>query len=105
MTNVQIAQMLQALTAQMAQIAAQTAPPAPVVQTAAAKAWLPNIKVVIGDLLVHEIYNNRDDAFAARARLAANDAGGIYRVLPECRDDSGISCSVVTYRARDCVAA
>ena len=105
MTNAQIATMLAALTAQMSQIAAATLPPAPVVQSAAARAWLPNIKVVVGDLLVVDVYNDRDDAFNARASLAENDPAGVYRVLQECRDDSGIACSVVVVRPREAVEA
>ena len=105
MTNVQIATMLASLQTQMAAIAAATVPPPPVIQSAAARAWLPNIKVVVGDLLVVDVYNDRDAAFAARANLAENDPAGIYRVLPECRDDSGVACSVVVVRAREAVAA
>ena len=105
MTNVQIAAMLASLQQQMAAIAAATLPPPPVVQSQAARDWLPNIKVVVGDLDVVDVFNNRDDAFAARASLAKLDASSIYRVLPECRDDSGVACSVVVVRARDCVAA
>lgn len=106
MTNVQIAAMLASLQQQMAAIAAATLPPPPpVVQSQAARDWLPNIAVVVGDLDVVDVFNNRDDAFAARASLAKLDASSIYRVLPECRDDSGVACSVVVVRAREAVAA
>ena len=105
MPNVQIAAMLASLQQQMAAIAAATLPPPPVVQSEQARTWLPNIAVVVGDLDVVDVFNNRDDAFAARASLAKLDASSIYRVLPECRDDSGVACSVVVVRAREAVAA
>jgi hypothetical protein len=105
MTNKEIAAMLASLQQQMAAIAAATLPPPPVVQSQAARDWLPNIAVVVGDLNVVDVFNNRDDAFAARASLAKLDASNIYRVLPECRDDSGVACSVVVARAREAVAA
>ena len=100
MTNAQIAAMLASLTAQMGAIAAATLPPPPVTQSAQARAWLPSISVVVGDLSIVDIFNDRDAAFDARAHLAAQDASSIYRVLPECRDDSGVACSVVVARAR-----
>lgn len=109
MTNVQIAAMLASLQSQMAAIAAATVPPAPVAQTAAARAWLPNINVILDSVkntsTVVDIFNNRDDAFNARAFHAANDRDSVYRVMPECRDDSGVACSVVVVRAREAVAA
>ena len=105
MTNVQIAAMLASLQQQMAAIAAATLPPPPVVQSQAARDWLPGFKTVVGNLSIVDIFNNRDDAFAARASLAAADDSSVYRVLPECRDDSGIACSVVTWRSREAVAA
>ena len=105
MTNAQIATMLASLQSQMAAIAAATLPPPPVIQSAAARAWLPNIKTVVGDLLVVDVFNSRDDAFAARINLSVNDPAGIYRVLQECRDDSGVACSVVTVRARETATA
>lgn len=107
MTNVQIAAMLASLQQQMAAIAAATLPPPPVVRSQAARDWLPAFKTVVGNLAIVDIFNNRDDAFAARADLAAKDVAHeyVYRVMPECRDDSGIACSVVVVRAREAVAA
>ena len=104
MTNIQIAELFASLQAQITQIAGAVVPPPPVVQSAAARAWLPNINVILDPVLktstVVDIFNNRDDAFAARADLAAQDPSSVYRVMPECRDDSGVACSVVVVRAR-----
>lgn len=109
MTNTQLAALIASLQAQITQIAGAVVPPPPVVQTAAARAWLPNINVVLAPVektsTVVDIFNNRDDAFDARARLAAQDIHSVYRVMPECRDDSGVACSVVVVRAREAVAA
>lgn len=103
MTNIQIAEMLAALTTSIAALtAAQPVVAAPVAQSQAARDWLPGFKTVVGKLAIVDIFNNRDDAFAARADLAAQDVAHeyVYRVLPECRDDSGIACSVVVVRSK-----
>ena len=105
MTNAQIAAMLASLQTQMAAIAAATLPPAPVIQSAAARDWRPNFKTVVGNLQVVDIFNNRDDAFAARASLAELDDQHVYRVLQECRDDTGVTCSVVVVRPRETAEA
>lgn len=109
MTNVQIAAMLASLQQQMAAIAAATLPPPPVVQSEQARTWRPSMDVVLDGLpdgsKVWAEFENRDAAFDERARLAAQDASRVYRVLPECRDDGGAIVSVLVSRAREAVAA
>ena len=105
MTNAELATLIAALTAQMTTIAAAVLPPPPVVQSEQARNWLPNIRVVVGTLRVVDIFNNRDDAFAMRASLAEMDDAHVYRVLQECRDDSGVACSAVVARPRDAAIA
>ncbi len=109
MTNTQVAALIASLQAQITQIAGAVVPPAPVPQSQAARDWRPNINVVLAPVAktstVVDLFNNRDDAFDARAVLAAQDPSRIYRVMPECRDDSGVACSVVVVRNREAVAA